>query len=131
VGNGYAVTEIDRTDVPTVLIVDDDASLRLLCRVNLELDGYNVLEAPSVAAAEETLGADPVDLFLLDVHIGADDGLELMRSLRAREHEAPVVLFTGSAQLDSGTVAEADGVVPKPFRIEQLLDVVRRLAPRR
>jgi len=125
------VTEIDRTDVPTVLIVDDDASLRLLCRVNLELDGYNVLEAPSVAAAEETLGADPVDLFLLDVHIGADDGLELMRSLRAREHEAPVVLFTGSAQLDSGTVAEADGVVPKPFRIEQLLDVVRRLAPRR
>jgi len=125
------VTEIDRTDVPTVLIVDDDASLRLLCRVNLELDGYNVLEAPSVAAAEETLGADPVDLFLLDVHIGADDGLELMRSLRAREHEAPIVLFTGSAQLDSGTVAEADGVVPKPFRIEQLLDVVRRLAPRR
>ena len=90
-----------------------------------------MLEAPSVAAAEEALVADPVDLFLLDVHIGADDGLELMRSLRAREHEAPVVLFTGSAQLDSGTVAEADGVVPKPFRIEQLLDVVRRLAPRR
>jgi DNA-binding response OmpR family regulator len=131
VGNGYAVPEIDRNGVPTVLIVDDDASLRLLCRVNLELDGYNVLEAPSVAAAEETLGSDPVDLFLLDVHIGADDGLELMRSLRAREHEAPVVLFTGSAQLDSGTVAEADGVVPKPFRIEQLLDVVRALAPRR
>ena len=130
-GNGYAVPEIDRNSEPTVLIVDDDASLRLLCRVNLELDGYNVLEAPSVAAAEETLGADPVDLFLLDVHIGADDGLELMRSLRAREHEAPVVLFTGSAELDSGTVAEADGVVPKPFRIEQLLDVVRTLAPRR
>ena len=130
-GNSYAVPEIDRNSEPTVLIVDDDASLRLLCRVNLELDGYNVLEAPSVAAAEETLGADPVDLFLLDVHIGADDGLELMRSLRAREHEAPVVLFTGSAELDSRTVAEADGVVPKPFRIEQLLDVVRRLAPRR
>ena len=130
-GNSYAVPEIDRNSEPTVLIVDDDASLRLLCRVNLELDGYNVLEAPSVAAAEETLGADPVDLFLLDVHIGADDGLELMRSLRAREHEAPVVLFTGSAELDPGTVAEADGVVPKPFRIEQLLDVVRTLAPRR
>ncbi len=116
---------------PTVLIVDDDASLRLLCRVNLELEGYHVLEAPSVAAAEDAVATDPVDLFLLDVHIGADDGLALMRSLRAREHNAPVVLFTGSATLDPITVAEADGVVPKPFRLEQLLDVVRALAPRR
>ena len=120
-----------RQSGPTVLIVDDDASLRLLCRVNLELEGYHVLEAPSVAAAEDAVAADPVDLFLLDVHIGADDGLALMRSLREREHNAPVVLFTGSATLDSVTIAEADGVVPKPFRLEQLLDVVRALAPRR
>ena len=117
--------------MPTILIVDDDASLRLLCRVNLELDGYNVLEAPSVAAAEDALAADAVDLCLLDVHIGADDGLALMRSLRDREHLAPVVLFTGSAQLDAATIREADGVVPKPFQLEQLLDVVRELAPPR
>jgi len=116
---------------PTILVVDDDASLRLLCRVNLELEGYNVLEAPSVAAAEDVMAADPVDLFLLDVHIGADDGLALMRSLREREHGAAVVLFTGSATLDSLAIAEADGVVPKPFRLEQLLDVVRELAPHR
>ena len=92
-----------------MLIVDDDASLRLLCRVNLELEGYHVLEAPSVAAAEDAVAADPVDLFLLDVHIGADDGLALMRSLRARKHRAPVVLFTGSARLDSVTAAVAWG----------------------
>ena len=122
---------IDPNGAPTILIVDDDASLRMLCRVNLELDGYNVLEAPSVAAAEDAVAADIVDLFLLDVHIGADDGLALMRALREREHAAPVVLFTGSAQLDSATIQEADGIVPKPFRLEQLLDVVRELAPRR
>jgi DNA-binding NtrC family response regulator len=128
----YAVPAAsDRSGAPTILIVDDDASLRLLCRVNLELEGYNVLEAPSVAAAEGVVAADPVDLFLLDVHVGADDGLALMRSLREREHNAPVVLFTGSATLDSVTVAEADGVVPKPFRLEQLIDVVRELAPHR
>jgi DNA-binding NtrC family response regulator len=116
---------------PTILIVDDDESLRLLCRVNLELEGYNVLEAKNVAAAEVALAGGAVDLFLLDIHIGADDGLVLMRSLRERKHGAPVVLFTGSAILDSATIAEADGVVPKPFRLEQLLDVVRRLAPHR
>ena len=129
---GYGVTATDfQLRAPTILVVDDDASLRLLCRVNLELDGYNVLEARSVAAAEEAVAAGTVDLFLLDVHVGADDGLALMRSLRAREHGAPVVLFTGSAILDPQTIAEADGIVPKPFRLDQLLDVVRRLAPHR
>jgi DNA-binding NtrC family response regulator len=116
---------------PTILIVDDDASLRLLCRVNLELDGYNVLEAQSVADAEDAVAAGEVDLFLLDVHVGPDDGLALMRSLRARDHGAPIVLFTGSAVFDAQTMAEADGIVPKPFRLEQLLGVVRRLAPHR
>jgi DNA-binding response OmpR family regulator len=118
------------TSAATVLIVDDDASLRLLCRVNLELDGYRVLEARSIAEAEEALAAGGVDLVLLDVHVGADDGLELMRSLRERELEAPVVLFTGSAKLDPETRAEADGVVPKPFRLEELLGEVRRLVRR-
>jgi DNA-binding NtrC family response regulator len=116
---------------PTILIVDDDESLRLLCRVNLELDGYRVLEAQSLADAEAVLAGEAVDLFLLDVHVGADDGVALMRSLRERQHAAAVVLFTGSARLDAATMAEADGIVPKPFRLEQLLDVVRRLAPHR
>lgn len=123
-----ASTELTRA--PLVLIVDDEESLRLLCRVNLELDGYRVVEAPSVASAEEELAAGAVDLVLLDVHVGADDGVVLMRSLRERGHGPPVVLFTGSARLDALTIAEADGVVPKPFRLEQLLDVVHALAPR-
>lgn len=123
-----ASTELTRA--PLVLIVDDEESLRLLCRVNLELDGYRVVEAPSVASAEEELAAGAVDLVLLDVHVGADDGVLLMRSLRERGHGPPVVLFTGSARLDALTIAEADGVVPKPFRLEQLLDVVHALAPR-
>ena len=129
---GYGVSGTDsQLQQPTILIVDDDESLRLLCRVNLELEGYNVLEAQSVADAEDAIGAGAVDLFLLDIHVGADDGLALMRSLRAREHGAPVVLFTGSAAFDAETMAEADGIVPKPFRLEQLLSVVRRLAPHR
>lgn len=123
------VASTQLTRAPLVLIVDDDASLRLLCRVNLELDGYRVEEAQSVAAAEEALAGDGIDLILLDVHVGADNGVDLMRSLRKRGHGAPVVLFTGSARLDQPTIAEADGVVPKPFRLEQLLQVVRSLAP--
>jgi DNA-binding response OmpR family regulator len=128
---GYALTTtIDQLRAPRILIVDDDASLRLLCRVNLELEGYRVVEAQNLAEAEDALAGATVDLVLLDVHVGADDGLELMRSLRKREHTAAVVLFTGSAQLDPATRAEADGVLPKPFRLDQLFDVVRGLVRR-
>jgi DNA-binding response OmpR family regulator len=112
---------------PTVLIVDDDPSLRLLCRVNLELDGYRVVEARDLGEAEGALGAGDVDVVLLDVHVGSESGLDLLRSLRTQAGSPPVILFTGSAKLDDATKAEADGVVAKPFRLEELLGVVRRL----
>jgi DNA-binding response OmpR family regulator len=114
----------------TVLVVDDDASLRLLCRVNLELDGYRVLEAREVAEAKELLRSEAVDLVLLDVHVGPASGIELMRSVREQGGAPPIVLVTGSARLDAETQAEADGVVAKPFRLEELLGVVHRLVSR-
>lgn len=123
-----ATTDIDHQ--PRVLIVEDDDSLRLLCRINLELEGYRVAEARSVAEAEEALASLAVALVLLDVHVGADDGIELMRSLRQRGHSAPVVIFSGSAQLDAATRAEADEVVAKPFQLEKLLGVVHRFVRR-
>jgi DNA-binding response OmpR family regulator len=61
----------------TVLVVDDDPSLRLLCRVNLELEGYRVVEAESVDAAEKALEEEQIDVILLDVHLGNQDGLTL------------------------------------------------------
>jgi len=116
--------------LPTVLVVDDEPSLRLLCRVNLELDGYRVLEAENVAEADQVLLAEAVDVVLLDVHVGPESGVELMRRLRERGGAPPVVLVTGSARLDAATQAEADGLVAKPFRLEELLGVVRRLVAR-
>jgi DNA-binding response OmpR family regulator len=59
----------------TVLVVDDDPSLRLLCRVNLELEGYRVLEAGDLAAARSALSGDDVDVILLDVHLGTVERL--------------------------------------------------------
>jgi DNA-binding NtrC family response regulator len=120
----------DKARSPTVLVVDDDASLRLLCRVNLELDGLRVEEARNVAEAEELLETESFDLLLLDVHIGLDSGIELMRSVRRRGEAPPVVLVTGTAQLDAATQEEADGIVGKPFHLQELLGVVRRLLDR-
>jgi DNA-binding response OmpR family regulator len=114
----------------TVLVVDDDPSIRLLCRVNLELDGCRVLEAEGLEKARELLSLSPVDVVLLDVHVGRDDGRDLLRELRETSPDTPVALLTGSS--DQGTVEpeRADATIPKPFRLEQLTATVRDLAGR-
>ena len=57
----------------TVLVVDDDQALRLLCRVNLELEGYRVLEAGTLEDAAVAVANEQVDVILLDVHVGTGD----------------------------------------------------------
>jgi two-component system phosphate regulon response regulator PhoB len=113
---------------PTVLVVDDDPSLRLLCRVNLELDGFRVVEAQSIGEAEAALQSEPVDVMLLDVHVGQASGLDLLGSLHGLDRSPAVVLVTGSAEVDEETRSKADGVVVKPFQLEELRATVRRLA---
>jgi DNA-binding NtrC family response regulator len=111
----------------TVLVVDDDDSLRLLCRVNLELEGYRVLDAATVAEAREHLSKEPVHAALVDVHVGSDNGLELVRELREHNPDIGVALFTGSADLTSASRRLADAVLPKPFRLDELTSLVAKL----
>lgn len=111
---------------PRALIVDDDAALRLLCRVNLELDGFTVREAATVDAAESAIAEDRPDVVLLDVHLG---GGEQTHELLARIRGAgiPVALVTGSVDLAEYR-GQADAVLGKPFVPETLVETARRLA---
>jgi DNA-binding NtrC family response regulator len=114
----------------TVLVVDDDPSLRLLCRVNLQLEGYTVLEAPNLATAEAFLESEDVAVVLLDVHVGNDDGRRLLEHIRERGLDVRVALFTGSAPALTETIEGADALVTKPFTLETLTSTVRRLSGR-
>lgn len=113
----------------TVLVVDDEPAIRLLCRVNLQLDGYEVLEAGSLAAARKALAAGGVDLVLLDLHLGAEKSDALIGECAAADPRVPVVLVTGSTRIETARLAGADAVLPKPFEIEALAATVSRLVP--
>lgn len=115
-------------DAPTVLLVDDSASVRMLCRVNLELEGFRVVEAASPSEAREQLGRGPVHVMLLDVHIGGEDGRELLRTLRSEGLAPRAALLTGSVELEAADRALADAVLTKPFQPADLVSIVRRLA---
>jgi two-component system C4-dicarboxylate transport response regulator DctD len=110
------------------LVVDDEPSIRLLCRVNLELDGHEVLEAESLATTRTALAEEDIDLVVLDVHLRGERSDPLVAECHARQPPIPVVLVTGSVDVADAGLTEADAVLPKPFELEQLLSTVRTLA---
>ena len=117
---GHAATRI--------LVVDDDPSIRFLCRVNLELDGHEVLEADSLETTRSTLAEEDVDVIVLDVHLHNERSDALVTECHARRPRIPVVLVTGSVEITDPGLSEADAILPKPFELQQLLSTVRKLA---
>ncbi len=112
--------------VPSILVVEDDASLRLLCRVNLELAGWRVHEAATLADARATLPA--ADAVLLDLNLAHEDGRPLIVESKRERPERAVVLLTGMSELDAETLSLVDGVVGKPFAPEELVRAVEQAA---
>ena len=111
-----------------VLVVDDDPSIRLLCRINFELEGHEVLEADSLGTARATVDDEHVDVVVLDVHLQGERSDALVAECHARRPPIPVVLVTGSVEVTDSGLSAADAVLPKPFELEQLLSTVRDLA---
>ena len=114
----------------TVLVVDDDGAIRFLCRVNLELEGWTVCEAATVAEARAVVSEADVDVVLLDLHLGAENSLDFLAELRTEHPGLPVAMLTGSVGTPTLAGVTVDAVISKPFRLEELTTTVRNLAMR-
>lgn len=110
---------------PRALVVDDDPALRMLIKVNLELEGFDVVEAATVAEADLAVREHRPDVVLLDVHLGGVASHHLLERLRA--DGLPVALVTGSVDVEEYR-DRADAVVSKPFVPQDLVELARRLA---
>ena len=80
----------------TVLVVDDEASLRDQLRRDLDALGYRAVEAGDAAAAQEVLAAGHVDAVILDLMLGGDDGFQLLATLRDRHPGVPVTVLSAA-----------------------------------
>jgi len=125
-----------------VLIVDDEKNIRRTLRMVLEGEGYQVAEAGSAAEAEAALTAAPVELILLDVKLGEDNGIELLRQLKARGEDGvgsawadiPVVMISGHATIDDAVNATRLGAfdfMEKPLDRSRVVVTVRNALDRR
>lgn len=119
---------VERREAQDVLVVDDDPSIRLLCRINLELEGWTVREAESLADARRELEGEGVAVVLLDVHVGIESGLGFLGELRRDHPGLPVAMLTGSVGHPMIREIPAEAVITKPFTLEQLSETVQVLA---
>jgi two-component system KDP operon response regulator KdpE len=110
-----------------VLVIDDEPPIRKLLRMGLGSQGYEVLEAPNGKAGLDLLAEDP-GLVILDLGLPDIDGLELLRTMRSRNEQVPIVVLSSRGDEASKVKAldlGADDYVTKPFGMEELLARMR------
>jgi len=116
--------------MPTrVLVIDDEEPIRLLCRVNLEAEGMEVLEAPDGNTGVELATAQAPDVILLDVMMPRADGWQVAERLIAGDETRgiPIIFLTARAELGGGTSNPDSvglGTITKPFNPVDLARVV-------
>lgn len=105
----------------TVLVVDDDPSIRALIRLFLEGAGYAVVEAGDGRRGMRVLSDAPVDLVILDIFMPEMDGLEVLQELREHCQTCKVMAISGGSVkvgmdlLGHATIFGADSILEKPF----------------
>jgi len=112
----------------TILVVDDDKSVRDSLKMVLEFESYEVLFAENGQEALRQLAATPIDLILLDVKMAGMDGLEVLQRVREKKAELPVVMISGHGTIETAVEATKLGAfdfLPKPLDRDKLLVTVR------
>ncbi len=123
----WSVRRPRSTMAPRVLCVDDEPDILHILRRILEQHGFEVETRGEPHAALAAFDAGSFDLIVTDIHMPGMTGLELMRSLREREPEVPVVVVTGHGTVDVAIHAlreGASGMLVKPFTAAELLSEV-------
>jgi DNA-binding NtrC family response regulator len=111
-----------------LLVVDDEANIRMLYADELADEGYEVVTAASIAEATEKLQVGTFDLAVLDIKLKNENGIELLQKLVKERHEMPVILCSAfSCYKDDFSAWLADGYVVKSGDLTELKHEIARV----
>jgi two-component system nitrogen regulation response regulator GlnG len=114
-----------------VWLVDDDASIRWVLEKALRQSGMKPRAFEQADSALAALGRAEPDVLITDVRMPGQSGLKLLETVRANHPQLPVIVMTAHSDLDSAVAAYQGGAfeyLPKPFDIDQAVELVRRAA---
>ncbi|QWW72294.1 winged helix-turn-helix domain-containing protein [Rhizobium sp. WYJ-E13] len=111
-----------------ILVVDDDSKLRNLLIDYLSQHAFRVSGVKDNYQLQQVLQTDPVDLFIVDLNLGHEDGLEIVRTLSGKS-DAPIIIISGDRQEETDKVVGLElgacDYVTKPFGLREFLARVR------
>lgn len=118
--------------MPRILIVDDDAGMRLLLTRILTAAGHDVQEASDGAVALETYASQPSDVVITDLVMPGKEGLETIRELRRRDADVRIIAMSGGGSGGHGTdgylktakLLGANRILAKPFTPGEVLKAI-------
>ena len=112
-----------------ILIVEDDERIVGFMKRGLEAEDFNIDVASGTSQAIDMVNARFYDLLIIDIFLGADDGLDLCQTLRRRRVVAPILIMTakGTPETEKASKeAGADAYLAKPFAFEDLIATIAR-----
>ncbi|MFK7837443.1 MAG: response regulator [Sulfitobacter sp.] len=116
----------------SILVVDDDPKIRALLRNVLQDDGFVVLETETMDGIQHALESAQVDLITLDIHLAAENGLDLARQIRATSR-VPIIMISGKDDVIDrvvGLEVGADDYITKPFHVREVIARIRSVLRR-
>jgi two-component system response regulator (stage 0 sporulation protein F) len=112
----------------TVLVVDDEESIRFLYREELEEEGYTVITAADGDEALRKVRSDKPDLITLDIRMPGMDGIEVLQRIREMDKEIPVIMSTAYGEYRNDfNVWASDAYVIKTANLGELKETIKRL----
>jgi two-component system, OmpR family, alkaline phosphatase synthesis response regulator PhoP len=121
------------TKVYRILLVEDEADLAELIKINLELDGYKVSVAVHGAVAIQRLKSESFDLVIMDIMMPSMDGITATQHIRLTNNDIPIMILSASNSSKdriAGLKAGADDYMSKPFELEEMMLRVQKLIRR-
>jgi DNA-binding NtrC family response regulator len=117
-----------------LLVVDDEGIVLESCRRVLESEGFSVTLAKSADEALAVIEKEDFSLLLMDLKMPVHDGIYLMRELKQRKKEIPIIVMSGYSTQETITETDTMGAklfLPKPFTPDELIEGIREITKRR
>lgn len=111
----------------SLLVVDDELSMREFLRILLEKEGYDVAVAPNGYVALEVINQQPIDLIISDIRMPDMSGLDLLSAVKELNRDIAIILITAFANPDDAVTAMKNGAfdyITKPFNVDEIKKII-------